>query len=465
MTTAFRNNDYVRGFGNAVSPVWRDLAARDSRPVPATLLAESSPDLGFEPLPPSRYTSHDYHREEVEKIWKRSWQPTCREEEIPNVGDHFIYDVAGMSFIIVRTKADTFKAFHNVCMHRGRRLVDCSGKGKAQFKCAYHAWTWNIDGSLAFFPSPWDFPGVSPQTHGLKEVRLDRWGGFLFINPDPDATPLAEHLGTMTAHFADWPLEQRFSLWHIRKTINANWKVAMEAFLESYHVVQTHPQALPSIAEHGTQYDIWEEGKAAFSRSITPAAVPSAHCRAGSAEGAIESMWALLNGLRMEDAPPLPPEIHDRATLAEWRRAALGEMTGADYSGLCDALMLDSVQYWLFPNFLPWLGEGLPLSYIFRPNADSADTCYMDIWMLIRSPDSAAPPPAPAMLELGPDDLFEPHIGAMGLIFDQDDFNMPKVQDGMRAWPDGIEGVTLAHYQEIRIRFLHDMVEKRIHGG
>jgi len=457
-------NDFQRGFGTDASPTWRQLAAKDALPVPEVLLKESPPNLGSEPLLPIRYTSYDYHRQEVEKIWKRVWQMACREEEIPQVGDHFIYDVAGMSYVIVRVAEDSFKAYHNVCLHRGRQLVDCSGKGAKQFKCAYHAWTWNIDGSLAFFPGKWDFPGVSPETYGLKEVKLERWGGFVFINPDPNAEPLTKQLGGMAKHFEISPLDKRFTLWHVRKTINSNWKVAIEAFLESYHLAMTHPQALPSVAEHGTQYDLWEEEGAAYSRSITPSAVPSYHSRDGSPEGAIADMWALVNGLRMDEAPPLPEEIHDRASLAAWRRKNLGEMTRADYSEQCDAMMLDSIQYWMFPNFCPWMGEGLPLTYLFRPNTDSPDTCYMDAWMLVRSPDSGSPPPAPAMIELGPNDRFEPHIGAMGLIFDQDDFNMPQVHAGMKGWPDILDGLTLGRYQESRVRFLHEMVEKWINA-
>jgi nitrite reductase/ring-hydroxylating ferredoxin subunit len=449
----------LRGFGTETSPTFRALARADSKPVEPCLLEENLPDLGSEPIPSHHYTSRDYHREEVEKIWKKCWQVACREEEIAGIGDHFVYNVAGLSYIVVRTGADSFKAFKNVCLHRGRQLVDASGCGASQFKCAYHAWTWNISGDLAWFPGKWDFPGVKDGSHDLREVKLATWGGFIFINPDPDAAPLSEHLGGIASHFACWPLEKRYAIWHVRKTIRANWKVAMEAFLEGYHLLMTHPQALPSVAEHGTQYDVWQQGKTAFSRSITPAAVPSHHSRDTTPLGAIKDMWALLNGLRMDDAPPLPAAIKDRASLAGWRREALGQMTGADYSGLSDAMMLDSVQYWLFPNFCPWLGEGLPLSYLFRPDGDSSDTCYMDAWMLVRAPDGAPRPPAGKLIELGPDDPFEPHIGAMGTIFDQDDFNMPMVQIGMTMWPEELPGMTLGRYQESRIRMLHRMVE------
>ncbi|GGD79950.1 aromatic ring-hydroxylating oxygenase subunit alpha [Croceicoccus mobilis] len=454
--------DYLKGFGTELSPTWRELAAQDTHRIEPSLADENSPFLGDDPIPASRYTSYDYHREEVEKVWLKTWQVACREEEIPEVGDHFVYRIAGMSFIVVRTAPEEFRAFRNLCMHRGRELVDCSGKGAKSFRCAYHAWTWNIDGSLQGFPGKWDFPTVGEGSHDLRTASVARWNGFVFINPDRNAAPLAQHLGGMDRHFADWPLDRRFTLWHVRKTIRANWKVAMEAFLEGYHLAMTHPQALPSVSEHGTQYDIWQEGDAAYSRSMTPTAVPSHHARGGSREEAIAVQWALLNGLRMDDAPELPENIHDRATLAQWRRDNLSALTGADYADLSDAMMLDSIQYWLFPNFCPWLGEGLPLTYVFRPDADMPDTCYMDAWMLVRMPDDAPAPSAPAIIELGPDDPFEPHIGAMGEIFDQDDFNMPKVQIGMKQWPDDLAGVTLGRYQESRIRFLHKVLEERL---
>ena len=136
----------LRGFGTEISPTFRALARADSKPVEACLLEENAPDIGSEPIPADRYTSHEYHREEVEKIWKKSWQVACRAEEIPGVGDHFVYNVAGLSYIVVRTGEDSFKAFKNVCLHRGRRLVDSSGCGASHFKCPYHAWTWSVEG-------------------------------------------------------------------------------------------------------------------------------------------------------------------------------------------------------------------------------------------------------------------------------------------------------------------------------
>ncbi len=454
-------NDFQRGLGTPEAPNWRDLAKQDSKPIPELLKKESSSNLGSAKIPAERYTSYEFHRQEVEKVWKRTWQVVCREEEIPNVGDHFVYNVADLSFLVVRTAANAFKAYWNVCLHRGRRLVDESGSGAESFRCGYHAWTWKIDGELSWYPGAWDFPDVGPGTHNLREVQIGTWGGFIFINPDPKGISLAEHLGSMPKHFETSPLDKRFTLWHVQKKINANWKVTMEAFLEGYHVVQTHPQALPASAEHASQYDIFDEGSAHFSRHIQPMGVPSKHSD-GTALGAISGVWGLLNGLRLDEANKLPPEIKDRASLAAWRRKSLGEMTKADYSNIPDVHMLDTVQYHVFPNFCPWYGEGLPLTYQFRPDADSPDTCYFDIWMLIRAPDSGPRPPAPKMLKLEPNDHFQPHIGAMGEIFDQDDANMPFVQIGCNTWPGDPEGMTLARYQESRIRYYQQVLMKTL---
>lgn len=453
-------DNFQRGFGTDESPNWRDLACADSKPVPKFLTDESSPNLGSAKIPPERFTSTDFHREEVEKLWKRTWQVTCREEEIPEAGDHFVYKVAGLSFLIVRCADLKLKAYWNVCLHRGRCLVDQSGSGAKHLRCGYHAWTWSLEGKLEYYPGAWDFPDVEAEKFSLREVLIDTWGGFIFINPDLNAIPLRKHLGSMANHFEHWPLDKRFTLWHVQKRIDANWKVALEAFLESYHLMQTHPQALSSVAEHGAQYDVYDENEAHFSRSITPTGVPSKHSRGGTAIGAIADVWALLNALRADQASNLPEEINDRASIADWRRQTMASVTGADYSKLSDVEMLDSIQYYLFPNFCPWYGEGLPLTYLFRPDSDSPDTCYFDIWMLIRAPDQGSSPPAAKMKQLSPDEAFEPHIGAMGKIFDQDDANMPFVQQGMKNWPGDPEGVTLARYQESRIRHYHQQLMK-----
>ncbi len=107
----------------------------------------------------------------------------------------------------------------------------------------------------------------------LPEVKTGTWGGFVFVNLDRGAAPLAEFLGELPEHFEPWPLEKRYTEAHVVKVLPCNWKVAQEAFMEAYHVVATHPQLLPGIGDSNTQYDAWDN----FSRALTPQMTPSPH--------------------------------------------------------------------------------------------------------------------------------------------------------------------------------------------
>ncbi len=109
-------------------------------------------------------------------------------------------------------------------------------------------------------PAAWDFPHVDqrPDDFHLPEVQVGTWAGFVFINPDPDAEPLADFLGGFPEHMAIWDLEHRYVEAHIRKVIRANWKITQEAFCEAYHVGATHPQILPYLGDTNSQVDVWD---------------------------------------------------------------------------------------------------------------------------------------------------------------------------------------------------------------
>src|SRR3546814_18822562 len=94
-----------------------------------------------------------------------------------------------------------FSAYPNACRHRGRRLLDCPKKGLTNFRCPFHGWSWKLDGTLKEVPCHWDFPNVTEETHSLPKVKTGRWGGFVFINPDPAAQPLKEFLGDIDEHW------------------------------------------------------------------------------------------------------------------------------------------------------------------------------------------------------------------------------------------------------------------------
>jgi len=174
---------------------YQQLLDQDSREVPEVLRLQSPKDMGVVEYSVSRYTSKEWHDKEVEHLWKKVWQMACREEEIPLPGDHMRYDIAGMSFIVVRTEAGDIKAFPNACLHRGRMLKEFDGNA-TELRCAFHGFCWNLDGSLHDIPADWDFPQIDQKLqvflpgrdncclliilkHGLRISDLNSFNGLL----------------------------------------------------------------------------------------------------------------------------------------------------------------------------------------------------------------------------------------------------------------------------------------------
>ena len=261
---------------------YQQLLDTDTHKVPKVLRLDAPTDLGDHDIPVTRYTTRAFHELEVERLWKKVWQMACREEDIPEVGDTTVYTIAHLSILVVRSSTDTIKAFYNACLHRGRLLRD-EGGFTTELRCPFHGYCWNLDGTLKQIPAEWDFPHVDPDEFHLPEVKVGTWGGFVFVNLDPECEPLDAFLGDLGAHFDRWPLEDRYKEVHVAKVLRCNWKVAQEAFMEAFHVVATHPQLLAGIGDANSQYDVF--GKLQPSdhgeRHAQPPPVVDAH-RAGA---------------------------------------------------------------------------------------------------------------------------------------------------------------------------------------
>jgi phenylpropionate dioxygenase-like ring-hydroxylating dioxygenase large terminal subunit len=449
-------NEFV-AFQRSEMETVQELLRNDTFPVPPPLLEHNPSTLGTKGVNTSVYTSQEIHDLEVEHLWKKVWQWACRVEEIPNVGDHMVYDVAHLSLIVVRVKEgsgpDAIKAFHNVCLHRGTQLSVEDGN-VPHFRCPFHGWTWNIDGSLNWIACDWDFPQVDAQKFALPEVKCDVWQGFVFVNFDRNCEPLDTYLENIPEHFKHFPLEDRFVAIHVERTMPANWKVTMGAFIEAYHSVVTHPQILPYTGDANTQYDIY--GK--HSRMITPFAVASPHIGGRNYEQ-VEILKTLRSYRGTETEELVIPE-GDRARkyAAADARVRIGAIAGADLSTVCDALMVDAVEYFIFPNFMPWAAYGSPIQYRFRPNGDDVNSSIMTVMMLM---PFGGERPAPAKVhKIASDRPWSdaPQLGGLAAIFEQDTSNLYRVQKGLRASPN--KNVTLGEYQEARIRHFHETIDR-----
>ena len=444
--------------GGARSPgqTVQQLLATDTREVPAPLLGESYQFLGSDDIDKQRYLSAEFHQREMDRLWKRVWQFACREEDIPDPGDYVVYDLADMSLIVVRTPAGEVKAYHNACLHRGRRLCDDTGHAN-RFRCPFHGFTWGLDGALVEVPCRWDFPHIDDDAFGLPEAQTGCWAGFVFVNPDPGAPPLAEYLGDLQAHLDPFRLQDRFKAVHVAKVLDCNWKVALEAFIESYHVIATHPQLLEYLGDCNTQYDIYPRAdrRPGFSRMITAQATSSPHL--GEPLEPQEVLEAMFRDFYPEGvgAFQVPDGQQARPVVADAMRARLSAATGADLSAVSDSEVVDAIEYFVFPNMAPWVGVGAPLTYRFRPYGNDPGRCIFDVMMLTPLPDGVPKPKAAPAHWLGPDEDFHaaPELGGLCAVLNQDLGNLAWVQRGLRAMTK--PGVTLANYQEIRIRQFH----------
>ncbi len=446
-------------WGAARSPgiTYQQLLDTDTHPVPDVLRLEQPRYLGSDDVDVRRYTSRDWHDLEVEHVWRKVWQFACRAEEIPEVGDFYLYEIVRDSYIVMRT-ADGIKAYVNACLHRGRRLKDHSGHC-SEIRCPFHGFAWTREGRLQDIPAVWDFPHVDAETFSLPEAQVGEWAGFVFINPDPDNTEtLHEFLGGIVDQFSVWDLERRYKQAHVAKIVPANWKIAQEAFCEAYHVNATHPQVMPYLGDTNSQIDVWEN----FARVITPGGTPSPLLDWTPTPD--EMMRAMMD-VRHDQTSPLTLDATAdmRAVAAAGSRDRWRADAGDEWAdSLSDAEMMDSIDYTVFPNLHPW-GAFNRIVYRFRPNGDDHRTAIMECIFLAPYQGERPPPAEIHWLEEFETFTDAPELGMLGKVFDQDLFNMPKVQLGLETTRK--PGVTLANYQESKVRWLHDKLGEWIDRG
>ncbi|MCF8710459.1 aromatic ring-hydroxylating oxygenase subunit alpha, partial [Rhizorhapis sp. SPR117] len=385
---------------------YNEVLDRDTRPVPNHLREGPVPDIGTEPVRVDRYYDRDFFEKEVEHVWMRTWQMACREEEIPHSGDMIIYEIVSRSLLITRQPDGSIRAFHNSCLHRGRKLATHSGC-KNEFRCPYHGITWNIDGSFASNPIDWDFPQWQGKQNALPEAKTGTWGGFVFINLDDNAPPLEDILFPINEHFERYELENCYTAVHVQKLVRANWKTTAEAFMESHHSLTTHPQILPYLADVNSQYDL---PSAHVSRHFSAQMVssPLANREYDQAE-IVEAMlgvgWS-SSGAGVGSEVELPDGVTARAFMADFSRRAFSAEDGYDYSDKADAEILDALLYNLFPNMSFWAGFMPNLTYRWRPYGVDPEKSIMDIYLLKRVPKNGPRPEPATVLEIGFDNQF-----------------------------------------------------------
>jgi phenylpropionate dioxygenase-like ring-hydroxylating dioxygenase large terminal subunit len=454
---AFMNQDSPEGLLKR-GRTYQEIVASDASQPPADLRETFPADLPLYDIERSRYTSSEFMQLEVDRMWSRTWQLACREEHIPDVGDVHIYEIAGRSLVVVRSAPDEIRAFHNSCLHRGTKLCATHGH-HSRLRCPFHGFTWSLTGELLYVPTAWDFPQVRAGDFRLPEVHVARWQGFVFVNKADHPQPFLDYLEVLPSHFTGHSdYSGKYVAAHYRKILPANWKAALEAFLESLHITEVHPQTATYTTDAGTQYDVFP-GCHHTSRFVEAFAEPVPQYSGKiSQQRILDDMFRVFYG--SEEAPQLGPGVTARAFLAERARRNTTAANGIDYSDCSDVEVLDPIQYFLFPNMVIFRGIGFPMVYRFLPVDGDPHKCAFDMFWLRDIPAGAPRPKSADLTDVG-ERTYRGLPGmpdSLGLVFDQDTEILALQQQGLRA--GGKRTVTLSQYQESRIRHLHATLDR-----
>lgn len=413
------------------------------------------------------YISKEFAELERERLWPRVWQIACRDEDLPRVGSYHVYDILDDSIIVIRTAEDEIKAYNNACMHRGRRLLAGSGTA-AQLACPFHGWKWTIGGKCKYIHDEAEWAGQLTRGElDLPEYRVGRWGGFIFINMDPECEPLEKFLGSVPEYLDCLEFEKLRYRWYVSVEVEANWKTCQEAFAEAYHVQGTHPQMGVTYDDRGYGH---AHGKhARLVQAPFMEQIPGFHTGGVKdvREAIIEFIRLCARDIRsiwterdLQAVSRLRWEVPETATYQEAMAKAVEYIkeaaiaSGVGYPDATPQQIADAGFDWLiFPNTINVLSTTCPLWYRTLPSRDNdPNRCIFEMYSLERM----VPGSEPKVERLHFKDWRDFKDLPPFLI---DDFkNIPEVQRGLRT--RGFKTVRTNPVQEVTISNMHRVLRE-----
>lgn len=374
-------------------------------------------------IPKERYYDPDFYRLEAELLWSRTWQMACRLEEIPRPGDFAEYEILDQSVLVVRSEDMGVRAFDNACRHRGVRFAQGRGSKPGGFVCPFHGWCYGTDGQNTRVTQASGFSehNLVAADVNLASVRCETWGGCAWINLDPDAPSLRSSMEPFATVLDAWKMESLRAEWWYSARLPVNWKLGVEAFVEQYHVLQSHPQLrIPGRYQGRDEFDprTFLESELQYLRTMSDGMAGMVHRRdLEIAEG--------IADLELPADYKLARATWDRT----FNEAVVSAHTARgcdmpDLNGLAEE-QIDDTMWFCFPHFFVLPMYSSATSYRFRPLGP--EETLMDMWSLTRYPTGEEPEPPPVPEPWAHDDARWPPIPT------QDFSNLPKQQRGLHA--------------------------------
>ncbi|MAT95229.1 MAG: (2Fe-2S)-binding protein [Halioglobus sp.] len=367
----------------------------------------AAPPQGFPVLPDipaGRYTDPRFFALEIEHVWRKSWLLAAHMDELPEPGCFQVWDKAGQPVLLVHAADGNVNAFYNTCSHRGAPVVAERCGRKKRFTCPYHGWSYSDRGELVAVRNPQDFRDLDLSTRGLTPVRCERFGNLVFVNFDAQAPALLNWLGPIADEWQQFQFENcRLAARH-SFDLDCNWKIAMEANTEVYHVRSVHKNSLaPLLDDQRNVNTLYLNG---HSRMVAPTP----------------------RGKATLDIMPVSPDIAEIDTVGEIARSC-------------------TLSYSLFPNWVSPLSQWLLPPILFWPNG--IDKCRMETWTM-----------APQWKEGLKPDLWTENDGAeLCQVLQEDTQFGEKIQKSMESY--AFRGVPLS-YQESRIYHWNQAADRMI---
>ena len=375
-------------------------------------------------IPKERYYDPSFYQLEAELLWSRVWQMACRLEEIPDPGDFVEYEILDQSVVVVRAEDRSVRAYQNVCRHRGVKVVEGRGTLQGGFTCPFHGWCYGLDGVNTFVSQSRMFSehNLQPGDIDMTAVRCETWGGCAWINLDDGAPPLSQYLEPITGILDAWKVESLRTEWWYACRLPANWKLAQEAFVEQYHVLETHPQLrLPGrYPSRDGRFDptVFVESELEYLRLMSEG-------MAGMVHASDVRIAESIADIELPADPQLARDLWNRTLndeVVRQHREAGHDMP--DINLLQEQGVNEPMAY-CFPHYLVLPMYSSAAAYRFRPLGP--EETLMEIWSLTRFPESTERPrPTPPEVWAN-DDLRWPPIPA------QDFSNLPRQQRGLHA--------------------------------
>ena len=366
----------------------------------------TEPPKGFPTLPDipgGRYTDPRFFELEKEHIWRKSWLLAAHIDEVPEPGCFRLWENAGQPVVIVHAESGAVNAFYNTCSHRGAPVITEESGKRPRLTCGYHGWSYTHDGDLVAIRDPEDFRDLDYSTRGLRPIRCERFGNLIFVNFDDNAPTLLDWLGPIADEWKEFQFENcRLAARHIFD-LDCNWKVAMEANTEVYHVRSIHPKTVyPMLDDRRNVNTLYPNG---HGRMIAPA------------QKGMEQMRIERNG-----------EYPEVETVGEIGRTC-------------------TQSYGIFPNWVSPLSHRAIPPLLFWPNG--INKCRLETWTM-----------APDWGDLPAPDTWTVNNGeSLNVVLLEDTEYGSWIQKSHESY--GFEGVPLS-YQEARIYHWNQAADRMI---